>query len=327
MIVNANKPEAAARKPRKTKKPKHVSGFVTVLGLPNAGKSTLVNALVGQKVAIVSSKPQTTRSSVQAVLTLPEAQIVFLDTPGVHTAGKLIHKRMMESVRESLADRDLLLWMVDATQPLNPADLAATELLTHQGAPKFLVLNKIDRVSNKNNLLPLIEAYHKAAAFDETIPVSALTGEGLNALRAEILQRLPAGPQYFPPDFITDQPERHLAAEIIREHVLHQTRQEIPHAVAVAVEKWEELARLLRISAIIYVEREGQKRILVGTGGAQLKEIGTAAREEIERLFGKKAFLQLFIKVKANWRDNPDFLNELDWRYSVDNAPEVEQKG
>ena len=327
MIVNANKPEAAARKPRKTKKPKHVSGFVTVLGLPNAGKSTLVNALVGQKVAIVSSKPQTTRSSVQAVLTLPEAQIVFLDTPGVHTAGKLIHKRMMESVRESLADRDLLLWMVDATQPLNPADLAATELLTHQGAPKFLVLNKIDRVSNKNNLLPLIEAYHKAASFDETIPVSALTGEGLNALRAEILRRLPAGPQYFPPDFITDQPERHLAAEIIREHVLHQTRQEIPHAVAVAVEKWEELARLLRISAIIYVEREGQKRILVGTGGAQLKEIGTAAREEIERLFGKKAFLQLFIKVKANWRDNPDFLNELDWRYSVDNAPEVEQKG
>ena len=325
--MNANKPEVAPRKPRKTKKPKHVSGFVTVLGLPNAGKSTLVNALVGQKVAIVSSKPQTTRSSVQAVLTLPGAQIVFLDTPGVHTAGKLIHQRMMESVRASLADRDLLLWMVDATQPLSPADLAATELLAPEKAPKFLLLNKIDRVSGKHKLLPLIEAYHQAAAFDETIPVSALTGEGLNTLRAEILRRLPAGPPYFPPDFITDQPERHLAAELIREHVLHQTRQEIPHAVAVAVEKWEDLTRLLRISAVVYVERESQKRILVGTGGAQLKAIGTAAREEIERLFGKKVFLQLFIKVQAGWRDNPAFLNELDWRYSVDHAPEVEQKG
>jgi len=313
MTVNANKPDPPQRA-KKTKKPKHVSGFVTVLGRPNAGKSTLVNAMVGQKVAAVSSKPQTTRSSVQAVLTLPDAQIVFLDTPGVHTAGKLIHKRMMESVHESLADRDVLIWMVDAALPLDPADLAALELIASQKAPKFLVLNKIDRVRKKDDLLAMIEAYHKAAQFTETIPVSALTGEGLELLRTEIVKRLPIGPQYFPEDFITDQPERHLAAEIIREHVLHQTRQEVPHAIAIAVEKWEDTPKLLRISAIVYVEREGQKRIIIGTGGSQLKQIGTAGREEIERLFGKKAFLELFVKVKAGWRDDPAFLNELDWR-------------
>jgi GTP-binding protein Era len=307
MIVNASKP-------KKTRKPKHVSGFVTVLGRPNAGKSTLVNALVGQKVAIVSNKPQTTRGAIQAVLTLPEAQIVFLDTPGVHTAEKLIHKRMMEAVRESLDERDLLIWMVDASLPLDPADLEALAILASQKAPKFLAVNKIDRVRSKQTLLPLIEAYQTAAVFAETVPVSALTGEGLDVLRAEIVKRLPAGPQYFPPDFITDQPERHLAAEIIREHVLHQTRQEVPHAVAVAVEKFEDLTKLLRIAATVYVEREGQKRILIGSGGAQLKQIGTAAREELERLFAKKVFLELFVKVKAGWRDDPAFLNELDWR-------------
>ena len=262
MTVNANKPEGANRR-KSTRKPKHVSGFVTVLGRPNAGKSTLVNALVGQKVAIVSSKPQTTRASVQGVLTLPGAQIVFLDTPGVHTAGKLIHQRMMESVKESLAERDLLVWMVDATLALDTADLAAMELLAPQTAPKILVLNKIDRVTDKNKLLPLIEAYTQAAEragapFAEIIPLSALKGEGLDALRREILARLPAGPQYFPPDYVTDQPERHLAAELVREHVLHHTRQEVPHAVAVAVENWEDKPKLLRISATIFVERDGQ---------------------------------------------------------------------
>jgi GTPase len=330
MSVNVNRPNrqaVAPAKPKRTRKPKHVSGFVTVLGRPNAGKSTLVNALVGQKVAIVSSKPQTTRSSIQAVLTLPEAQIVFLDTPGVHTAGKLIHRRMMESVKESLAERDLLIWMVDASLPLDPVDLATLELLASQRAPKFLVLNKIDRLASKYSLLPIIEAYQKAAVFEETVPVSARTGEGLDLLRAEIIKRLPAGPQYFPPDFITDQPERHLAAEIVREHVLHLTRQEVPHAVAVGVEKWEDLPGLLRISVNIYVERDGQKGILVGAGGTQLKQIGTAAREEIEKLFGKKVFLELFVKVKPGWRDDPAFLNELDWRYSMGVVPKPEQEG
>ncbi len=330
MIVNVNRPDpktGAPPRPKKTRRTKHVSGFVTVLGRPNAGKSTLVNALVGQKVAIVSSKPQTTRSSIQAVLTLPAAQIVFMDTPGVHSAGKLIHKRMMESVRESLSERDLLIWMTDASLPLDPADLAALELVASQRAPKFLVLNKVDRVADKQTLLPMIEAYHKAAVFEETVPVSARTGEGLDLLQREIVKRLPVGPQYFPPDYITDQPERHLAAEIVREHVLHLTRQEVPHAVAVGVEKWEDLPKLLRIAANIYVERDGQKGILVGAGGSQLKQIGTAAREEIERFFGKKAFLELFVKVKPGWRDDPAFLNELDWRYSMGVTPEPEQKG
>lgn len=332
MTKNVKKSEGAAApaKRAKTKKAKHVSGFVTVLGRPNAGKSTLVNTLVGQKVAIVSSKPQTTRSAIQAVLTRPQAQIVFLDTPGVHTAGKLIHKRMMEAVRESLADRDLLLWVVDATQDVNEADVEAMRLMAPQAAPKFLLLNKIDRVEDKNKLLPLIEAYHRAAEqagspFVETIPVSALTGEGLAKLVDLIIKGLPAGPQYFPPDYLTDQPERHLAAEIVREHVLHQTRQEVPHAVAVAVEKWEELPKLLRIAATVYVERDGQKRILVGAGGAQLKAIGTAARLEIEKLFGRKTFLELFVKVKENWRESPAFLNELDWRYSLDTSGEEEK--
>lgn len=319
--MNANKPKSS-----KSRKPKHVSGFVTVLGRPNAGKSTLVNALVGSKVAIVSSKPQTTRASVQGVLTLPAAQIVFLDTPGVHTAGKLIHQRMMQAVREALADRDLLLWVVDASLPLDPGDLEAMRLMAPETTPKFLVLNKVDRVKGKQALLPLIDAYREAAEkaeapFAEFVPISALTKEGLEGLQNQIVKRMPSGPRYFPEDYITDQPERHLAAEILREHVLHQTRQEVPHAVAVVVEKWEDLKKLLRISAAIFVERDGQKKILLGAGGSQLKEIGTAARLEIEKMFGKKVFLELFVKVKANWRDNSAFLNELDWRYIVGEEP------
>jgi len=222
------------------------------------------------------------------------------------------------------------LWVVDATQGVNEADVEATRLMAPESAPKFLLLNKIDRVEDKNKLLPLIEAYHRAAEqagapFVETIPVSALTGEGLAKLLELIIKALPAGPQYFPSDYLTDQPERHLAAEIVREHVLHQTRQEVPHAVAVAVEKWEESLKLLRIAAAVYVEREGQKRILVGAGGAQLKAIGTAARLEIEKLFGRKVFLELFVKVKENWRESPAFLNELDWRYSLDTSGEEEK--
>lgn len=299
---------------------------MTVLGRPNAGKSTLVNGLVGSKVAIVSSKPQTTRASVQGVLTLPAAQVVFLDTPGVHTAGKLIHQRMMQAVREALADRDLLLWVVDASLPLDPGDLEAMRLMAPEKTPKFLVMNKVDRVKGKQALLPLLDAYREAAEkagapFEEFIPISALTKEGLEGLQNQIVKRMPSGPRYFPEDYITDQPERHLAAEILREHVLHRTRQEVPHAAAVLVEKWEDLKKLLRISAAIFVERDGQKKILLGAGGSQLKEIGTAARLELEKMFGKKVFLELFVKVKADWRDNPAFLNELDWRYILGEEP------
>lgn len=292
-----------------------VSGFVSILGRPNAGKSTLLNALVGSKVAIVTDKPQTTRTSIQGILNLPGAQIVFMDTPGVHKAEKLIHKRMMDSVRAALAERDLLLWMADATREFGEADKEAVELIRNVQAPAFLVLNKIDQVRDKGTLLPLIADYNEAAPFAETFLISALTGEGLDELRAAIVSRMPEGPQYFPPDYITDQPERFLAAELIREKVLELTRQEVPHSVAVVVDSWEEGPKLLRIAASIVVERNGQKKIVIGSGGSMLKQIGTRARQEMERIFHRRIYLELFVKVRPGWRDNPEFLNEIDWRY------------
>lgn len=294
--------------------PGFVSGFVSILGRPNAGKSTLLNALLGTKLAIVSSKPQTTRQPVQGVLNAENAQVVFLDTPGIHEGTLLIHKRMMESVRAALEERDLLLYVADAAAPFCAEDEKALELTAGRAAPVFLVLNKIDRLRDKQALLPLIERYRTAMEFRECIPVSALTGEGLDRLRAEMLRALPAGPRYFPEDYLTDQPERHLAAELIREKALELTRQEVPHALAVVVERWEEKPRLVRIAATVVVEREGQKRIVVGAGGAMLKQIGTEARQEMEALLGRKIFLELFVKVRAGWRENAAFLDELDWR-------------
>lgn len=294
---------------------KHVSGFVSLLGLPNAGKSTLLNTLVGSKVAIVSSKPQTTRTSIQAVLTRADAQVIFMDTPGIHEAPRLLHRRMMETVKEALADRDLLVWVVDAATGCRPEDAEALKLIAGNPAPAFLALNKVDRIKDKQLLLPLIETYRQLHPFREIVPVSALTGEGVDQLRDLIISALPEGPQYFPPDYVTDQPERFLAAELIRERVLEETRQEVPHAVAVLVDSWEESDRLLKIAATIFVERDGQKKIVIGNRGAMLKKIGTEARLEMERLLGKKIFLELFVKVRPNWRDNPRFLNEIDWRY------------
>jgi len=295
--------------------PGHVSGFASILGRPNAGKSTLLNALVGSKIAIVSSKPQTTRTGIQAVLTRPEAQVVFLDTPGIHEAGKLIHKRMMEAVREALNERDVLLYVCDASVPFEPADADAIKILEGNQARRFLVLNKIDSVKSRHQILPLIETYRQTGLFEEFVPVSALTGEGLDELVRVVLTALPEGPRYFPEDHLTDQPERFLAAELIREAALETTRQEVPHAIAVLVDRWEDGARLLRLSATVYVEREGQKKIVIGTGGQVLKRIGTAARQQIEALLGRKCYLELFVKVRPGWRENSEFLNELDWRY------------
>jgi GTP-binding protein Era len=291
-----------------------VSGFVSLLGRPSTGKSTLLNALVGTKVAIVSDKPQTTRALIQGAVNLPGAQIIFLDTPGIHKADSLFNRRMMESVQAALSERDLLLFLTDASLPFTEADQAAIGILPKGETPVFLVLNKIDRVRDKGRLLPLIECYKAAYDFAEYVPVSALTGEGLNELRDAIVARLPEGPAYFPPDWVTDQPERYLAAELIREKILRETRDEVPHAVAVLVDKWEETPKLLRIAATIYVEREGQKGIIIGAGGSRLKQVGTTAREEMEAFFGRKIFLELFVKVRARWRESPQFLNELDWR-------------
>jgi GTP-binding protein Era len=290
------------------------SGFISILGRPNAGKSTLLNALVGVKLAIVADKPQTTRTSIQGVLTLEDAQIVLLDTPGIHKADSLFNKRMMDVVRAALDERDLLLFVVDASRKAGLEDEHAISLLKRSNTPAFLVLNKTDRFRDKSLLLPLIERFRALHDFAEYVPVSALTGEGLDRLRDLIISRLPEGPAYFPAEHITDQPERVLAAELIREKVLAQTRNEVPHSVAVWVDAWEESPGLTRIYATIHVERDGQKGILIGNQGSMLKRIGTLAREEMERLFGRKIYLDLHVRVQPKWREKPAFLEALDWR-------------
>jgi GTP-binding protein Era len=290
------------------------SGFASLLGRPNAGKSTLLNALIGEKLAIVSDKPQTTRTTIQGVVNLPGAQVVFVDTPGIHKSTTLFNKRMMDTVRTALEDRDVLLYVADASIPFSTEDAEAVSALRNLSTPTLLLINKIDRVQDKRQMLPLIEQYKSVREFAEYIPVSAKTGEGLDRVREAIVSRLPEGPAYFPADHLTDQPERFLAAELIREQILRQTRQEIPHAAAVLIDRWEETPKLTRIAATIYVERPGQKAIVIGAGGASLKKIGTLARLEIEKMLARKVFLELFVKVQKDWRENPEFLNAIDWR-------------
>lgn len=291
-----------------------VSGFVSILGRPNVGKSTLLNVLTGAKLAIVSDKPQTTRTLVQGVWTTDHSQTIFLDTPGIHEASTRFNRWMMDSVLEALKERDLLLLVIDTTRPLSPADQHAVELVAKAGAPALAVFNKIDALRPKSLLLPLIDQYRRWHTFEDYLPISALTGEGLDNLRMAIVRRLPEGPAWFPPDHLTDQPERFLAAEIIREKILHVTRQEVPHCVAVVIDQWVEEPRLVRIFASIHVERPGQKAIVLGAQGARLKEVGMAARLELKAILGRKVYLELFVKVSENWRENERFLRELDWR-------------
>jgi GTP-binding protein Era len=290
------------------------SGFVSLIGRPNTGKSTLLNALVGQKVAIVADKPQTTRTSIQGVLTMPGAQIVFLDTPGIHRADTPLNKRLMDAVRAAVEERDLLLLLADAARPLGKEDRQAIDLARKGRTPVVLVLNKIDLVKDKALLLPMIEQYRAAFEFADYVPISAAKSQGLDELKKVILHYLPEGPEYFPEDHVTDQPERFLAAELIREKILEATRQEVPHSVTVIVDQWEETGRLTRIFATIRVERDGQKAIIIGTKGAMLKRIGTLARQEMEKLFGVKIYLDLHVRVQPGWRDKAAFLNALDWR-------------
>lgn len=294
----------------------HKSGFVSIIGRPNAGKSTLLNTLVGQKVAIVADKPQTTRTAIQGVLTTPEAQIVFIDTPGIHKSDSAINKRMMDAVRGSLEQRDLFIYVVDATKTFGSEDEKALSILRRgEGMPPvIIVLNKIDALPSKQAILPLLEEYRRHYDFEAYLPISAARGEGLDVLRKEILRLLPEGPEYFPPDHYTDQPARFLAAELIREKILLGTRQEVPHSVTVIVDKWEELPRLIRIFATIVVEREGQKAIVIGSKGAMLKQIGTQAREEMEALFDTQIYLDLHVKVETDWREKTAWLNTVDWR-------------
>jgi GTP-binding protein Era len=293
--------------------PEHRSGFISLVGRPNTGKSTLLNALVGEKLAIVSEKPQTTRTTIQGVLTTPEAQVIFLDTPGIHRSNTLLNRRMMDSVRESLDERNLVLFVGDASAPFGEEEKQAIDIVHRLESPVMLVLNKIDRVGDKRFLLPRIEEYKAVREFADYLPVSALTGEGLEELKRAIIGALPEGPAWFPPDYITDQPSRFLAAELIREKILACTRQEVPHAVAVMVDEWGEKRHIVRISATVLVEREGQKGIIIGSKGVMLKTIGTQAREEIERFLSRKVFLELHVKVHPAWRENPQFVRAVDW--------------
>ena len=295
-------------------KPGFKSGFVSLIGRPNSGKSTLLNALVGQKVSIVADKPQTTRTAIQGVLTLPEAQIVFIDTPGIHKADSPLNKRMMGAVRSALEGRDLLLLIADAKRSFTETDAQAVDLARKPGVPVVLVLNKIDLIADKKRLLPMLDRYRTVYDFADFVPVSALTGDGLEILRSVIVGHMPEGEAYFPEDYITDQPERFLAAELVREKALLATHGEVPHSITVNVDRWEEGANITKIFATIRVEREGQKAILIGAGGATLKSIGSQARLEMEQLFDVRIYLDLHVRVQPGWREQKAFLDATDWR-------------
>jgi GTP-binding protein Era len=289
------------------------SGFVAVVGRPNAGKSTLVNALVGTKVSIVTAVPQTTRNRILGIVNRPSAQIVLMDTPGIHRPLSCLNEQMMTFVRQALTERDLAVLIVDASERFGHGDEFAVGLLREYVPRTILALNKIDRIK-KAKLLPLMQRYSQLYNFEEIMPISALKGEGLTELLDAIVGLLPEGPQYFPPEMYTDQPERFLASEIIREKVILHTRQELPYATAVVIDDFEEGETITRIHASIVVERDSQKPIIIGSGGDMLKQIGTEARRELERLFPPKVFLELYVKVEPHWRDVRPMVASLDYR-------------
>jgi GTP-binding protein Era len=301
------------------------SGFVAIVGRPNAGKSTLVNRLVGQKIAIVTSKPQTTRNRIQGIVTKPEGQIIFIDTPGLHEADSALGRQMMQEVAAALEGIDVLLLMVDATRPQTHADDLLLEKAKRFRGKTILALNKVDRLP-KPKLLPMIEAFAKTFEFSAIVPISALNGTGCGELLDEILKQLPEGEPYFPEDQVTDQPERFLASEIIREKAIQVMYHEVPYALAVFVEKFEETPKLLRIEAVMNVERDSQKKILIGHKGEMLKKIGTEARKELESILGAKIYLGLFVKVTPDWRENPQKVRELDWRFQLEGLTDDSQE-
>jgi len=301
------------------------SGFAAIVGRPNAGKSTLINRLVGQKIAIVTSKPQTTRNRIQGIVTRAEGQIVFIDTPGLYDADSALGRQMMHEVAAALEDIDVLLLMVDASHPQTHMDELLLSKAKRFRGKTILVLNKVDRVA-KEGLLPLIEEFSKAFEFAAIVPISALQGGGLEQLQQETLRMLPEGPPHFPEDQVTDQPERFLAAEVIREKAIQLTYHEIPYALAVMVDKYEEKPKLLRIEVTLSVERDSQKKILIGHKGEMLKKIGTGARKELEKMFNTKIYLGLFVKVVTDWRENPARVKELDWHGQLEALSELQRE-
>jgi GTPase len=300
------------------------SGFVAIVGRPNAGKSTLLNRLVGQKIAIVTAKPQTTRNRIQGIVTRPEGQIVFIDTPGLHTPESALGRQMMREVTAALEGIDVLLLMADASRGMPEKDELLFEKAKRFSGKTILALNKVDRIE-KVKLLPLIEALQKEFDYSAIVPISALKGSGCRELVDEIFRLLPEGQPYFPEDQVTDQPERFLAAEIVREKAIQAMYHELPYAVAVQVEKFEELPTLTRIEATVNVERDTQKKILIGQKGSMLKKIGTEARKELEELLGTKVFLGLFVKVAPNWRENPRRVRELDWHAQLEGMQQQDE--
>jgi len=288
------------------------SGYVALVGRPNAGKSTLLNRMVGEKIAAVSNKPQTTRHQIRGVITRPEGQIVLVDTPGVHQPGYLLNRRMMAAVHDALEGVDLVCLLRDASVPTGNGDRFVLDLVRRTGKPALLLLNKIDRLEDKRRLLPLIEWYSREHEWRGVVPLSARTGDQLEDLVREFVANLPEGEPIFEEDELTDQSMRTLVAEMVREKILKVTGEEIPYVTAVVTERYEEVSDgLARIFCAVYVERASQKRIIIGKGGARLKEIGTEARRDVERLLGHQVYLELFVKVEEGWRDSPRALSEM----------------
>ncbi len=289
------------------------SGYVSILGRPNVGKSTFLNAILGEKVAIVTSKPQTTRNRIIGVRTTPSAQIVFIDTPGIHKPMGMLGEFMVKEAMESLKEVDIVLLMVEPRNPGTEETAIIDLFKQRKNLTVFLLINKIDTI-RKAELLPIIEKYSTLYPFDEIIPVSAVRGDGLDIVLGKIIDRLPEGPKYYPDDIFTDQLERFMVAEIIREKIMSLTEEEIPYSVAVEVTQWEEKENMIVINANIYVEKESQKGIIIGKRGAMLKAIGIASREEIEGLLNTKVYIELWVKVKKDWRKKAGTLRELGYR-------------
>src|SRR5688500_14241017 len=292
--------------------PGYRSGYVGLIGRPNAGKSTLLNYLVGEKIAAVSNKPQTTRHRIQGIVTNEKGQIVFVDTPGVHKPGYLLNRRMMAAVHDAILSVDLVVLLRDASVSTGNGDRFVLDLVKESGKPSILVLNKIDKVKDKTLLLPLIESYSKEYEFAEIVPISALKGDAIDNLLDQIVKHLPVGERIFGDDELTDQPMRTIVAEMVREKILASTGEEIPYVTAVVTEKWDESdPQQPRIYCAIYVERDSQKGIIIGKGGTKLKKIGTDARRDIENLLGRHVHLQLFVKVVSDWRNQARDLDEM----------------
>lgn len=291
------------------------SGFISIIGRPNVGKSTFLNRVVGQKIAIMSDKPQTTRNKVQGVVTMDTSQMIFIDTPGIHKPKHKLGDFMVKSARNTLKEVDIIMFMVNADEPIGSGDRFIIELLRTTKTPVFLVINKIDLV-HPDELLTIITTYTSEYEFAEIVPLSALNGNNVERLMETLEKYLPEGPKYYPDDQVTDHPERFIISELIREKVLHLTREEVPHSVAVAIEKIErdEAKGMVNVMATIVVDRDSQKGIVIGKKGALLKEIGTKARHDIEMLLGSKVFLELWVKVQKDWRNKPGQLREFGFR-------------